>query len=383
MAFKPVSVSQLNSYIKRLLANDPILGNIGVRGELSGFTRHSSGHCYFSLKDESSRINCFLPQDRVQRLRFELSEGMEIIAYGSVSVFERNGSYSLYVRDIDVEGEGELKKAYENLKNKLAKEGLFDESHKRPIPERVRNIGVVTSPTGAAIRDIITTVKRRSPLVNVLLCPCLVQGEGAADSIVAAIKILNERFPTLDLIIAGRGGGSAEDLWCFNEEAVVRAVYASRIPIISAVGHETDNVLSDLAADLRGSTPTAAAELAVSEFSLEISRLASLAPQKLYGFIADMEEDARARVRRNLEYATQSLDSILLKAAHALSLLKLEADGANPLRLIGGGYAMVSDRFGKRLESACDASPGDSIKVMLKDGSLICRVEERLLEDEE
>ncbi|MBP5749733.1 MAG: exodeoxyribonuclease VII large subunit, partial [Firmicutes bacterium] len=212
MPLKPVSVSQLNSYIRRILATDPILMNLSVKGEISNLTKHSAGHWYFTLKDETSRISCFLPRERVSSLRYDISEGMELIVYGSVSVYERGGSYSVYVRDIDVQGEGSLKIAFENLRKKLEAEGLFDPSVKRPIPAFPKRIGVLTSPTGAAVHDIITTVKRRNPLVDVLVYPCTVQGPDAAASIAQGLSEMNRLFPDLDVIIAGRGGGSAEDL---------------------------------------------------------------------------------------------------------------------------------------------------------------------------
>lgn len=373
---KPVSVSQLNSYIKRVLATDPILGNITVTGEVSNLTKHSSGHWYFALKDENSTVKCFLARDRVTRLRYDISAGMKILASGSISVYEPGGYYSLYVRDIDVEGEGELQKAFDNLKKKLEAEGLFDEKHKRTIPDKPKRIGVVTSSTGAAIHDIITTVKRRNPMVDVLLYPCLVQGPDAAASIAEGIAVLNDRFPDLDLIICGRGGGSAEDLWAFNEEHLVRAVYNSRIPVISAVGHEVDFVLTDFAADLRGATPTAAAELAVSDFSYIKDHLERLSPYNLYQALAGLAENASMRIGRDMDGATAAIDSTIADLAHRLQMIKLQCDLSNPMNLLESGYAVVKRADGRWIETVKDVKPGDRLSVRLKDGSINCTVNE-------
>lgn len=371
---KPISVSQLNSYIKRVLVTDPILGNITVTGEVSNLTKHSSGHWYFALKDENSTIKCFLSRDRVSRLRYDISQGMKILASGSISVYEPGGYYSLYVKEIDVEGEGELQKAYDNLKKKLSEEGLFDEDHKRPIPDNPKRIGVVTSDTGAAIHDIITTVRRRNPMVDVLLCPCLVQGPDAAKSIADAIETLNQRFPELDLIICGRGGGSAEDLWAFNEELTVRAVYSSKIPVISAVGHEVDFVLTDYAADLRGATPTAAAELAVSDFSYVRDRLSRLSPQNMYQSLASLAENAGIRAGREMDSATAAIDSLLADCSHRLQMIRLQCDLSNPMNLLKNGYAVVRKDDGKWVETIAEVKPGDILDIRLQDGIINCTV---------
>lgn len=376
MPLKPVSVTQINTYIKRILTTDPILMNCSVKGELTGLTKHSSGHWYFGLKDDNSRINCFLARDRVPNLRFDISEGMEITVYGSISVYERGGSYSVNVRDLDVEGEGALRQAFENLRKKLAAEGLFDEAHKRPIPAFPKTIGVVTSPTGAAVRDIITTVKRRNPLVDILIYPCLVQGTEAAKSIAFAIEEMNRLFPHLDTLIVGRGGGSAEDLWCFNEEIVARAVYNSRIPVISAVGHEVDWVISDYAADLRGATPTAAAELAVPHLAALAGRLDLYTPQKLYVNLQSCLEMEDIKLRRLKDSLDASVLDCLSEAGHRLRLLKLDVDMSNPMNVLDRGYALARDEEGRWLEKAADASEKDTIEVIFKDGSLKCLVQE-------
>ncbi len=375
MAIRPVTVSQLNSYVKRVLASDPILSAVSVTGEISGLTKHSSGHWYFTLKDETSRLSCFLSREKVAALRYELEEGMKVVAYGSVSVYERGGSYSLYVNMIDPEGEGELKKAYELLRKKLAAEGLFDEARKRRLPPFPRRVGVVTSPTGAAVRDIITTIKRRSPLTDILIYPCLVQGEGAAASICEGLRVLNESFPDLDLIIAGRGGGSQEDLWAFNEEPVVRAVAASKIPVISAVGHEVDYVLTDYAADVRGATPTAAAELAVKDVEDARDRLRIYSPENLFHILESLVSRMEIMTRSAAESAWRGMSDKYSDCVNRLALLKLETDAACPLEMLKKGYSLTEDAEGKRISSVKRVKTGDRIKVRLYDGSLYCAVE--------
>lgn len=375
MPLKPVSVSQLNSYIKRILATDPILSNVSVKGEISNLTKHSSGHWYFTLKDETSRINCFLPAERVSGLRFDISEGMELIVYGSVSVYERGGSYSVYVRDIDVQGEGSLKIAFENLRRKLEAEGLFDPDVKRPIPEFPKRIGVLTSPTGAAVHDIITTVKRRNPLVDVLIYPCIVQGPEAAVSIVNGLAEMNRLFPDLDVIIAGRGGGSAEDLWCFNEESVARAIRASEIPVISAVGHEVDFTIADFAADLRGATPTAAAELAVPHMAALIDTLQLYTPQRLYQNLQTGFENYGLSLQRLRDSVENSIRSRIREAESKLELLKNDADLSNPMNVLDKGYAMAK-KGGEWVERAAAFAKGDSLDLRFKDGTLVCLVQE-------
>ena len=350
---KSVTVSQLNSYVNRILSTDPILCNIAVKGEISNLTKHSSGHWYFSLKDADSRLSCFLPYSRVSALRFDLEEGMEITAYGNVSVYEKGGTYSLQIRDIDAEGEGTLKIAYENLKRKLEAEGLFSPEHKREIPSNPKKIGVVTSPTGAAIRDIISTVKRRNPTVDIILFPALVQGTGSAASVCEGIKTLNEKFTDIDVLIVGRGGGSMEDLWTFNEESVARAVYESSIPVISAVGHEVDYVIIDYVADLRGATPTAAAELAVPHIENSKDRLRRLKPEILHTYILDKISNAEYRLKMSMN---------AIKAS-------------DPALPVEKGYALVSWE-GKYIQSVSQLYKGSIIEIQMKDGSVSAEIRE-------
>ena len=260
------SIKELNKYIRMKMESDPLLSELWIRGEISNFTHHSSGHMYFTLKDADSRIKCIMFASHNQRLPFIPKEGSRVIARGNVTVYERDGQYQFYATHMQPDGIGSLYLAYEQLKKKLEAEGLFDAARKRPIPKFPRSIGVVTSPTGAAVRDVMITLSRRFPQAHIVLYPVLVQGKGATSSIVKAIREMN-RMDEVDVLIVGRGGGSLEELWAFNEEMVARAIYESSIPVISAVGHETDFTIADFVADLRAATPTAAAELAVPQVS--------------------------------------------------------------------------------------------------------------------
>ncbi|GAB2692912.1 exodeoxyribonuclease VII large subunit [Paenibacillus thermoaerophilus] len=295
-----LTVKELTRYIKLKLEGDPRLADVWVKGEISNFTRHTSGHLYFTLKDADSRIKCIQFASNASRLAFAPREGMKVLARGSVSIYERDGQYQFYVREMQPDGLGSLYLAFEQLKSKLAAEGLFDPSRKRPIPRFPSAIGVVTSPTGAAIRDILTTLGRRYPQVRVVLFPVLVQGEQAAPSIARAIEVLN-RLGEVDVMIVGRGGGSLEELWAFNEELVARAIAASSIPVISAVGHETDFTIADFVADLRAATPTAAAELAVPhvlELKAQLSQFRRRLEQGLIGRLRG-ERERLARLARS------------------------------------------------------------------------------------
>ena len=288
----------------------------------------------------------------------------------------RGGSYSVYVRDLDVQGEGSLKIAFENLRKKLEAEGLFDPALKRTIPAFPKRIGVLTSPTGAAVHDVITTVKRRNPLVNVLVYPCLVQGDGAAASIAEGLSEMNRLFPDLDVIIAGRGGGSAEDLWSFNEEIVARAIRASKIPVISAVGHEVDVTIADYAADLRGATPTAAAELAVPHMAALIDTLSFYTPERLYANLKSGFENYGLKLQRLMESADGSIRSLLQQAESRLSQLKTDADLSNPKNVLQRGYAMVQGEDGSWIESAGRLQPGQPLTLQFADGTALVTVQE-------
>ena len=264
MALQPVSVTQLTQYIKLLLDRDEILSQVCVRGELSNYKAHSSGHQYFTLKDEGAVISCVMFRSDAMRMRFRPESGMKVILYGRVSLFPKSGQYQIYVTAMQPDGVGALAVAFEQLKTRLHEEGLFDAAHKKPLPSYPRRIALVTSPTGAAVRDMIRILGRRWPMAEVLVCPVRVQGEGAAEEVAAMLSYV-ERHRLADVIITGRGGGSLEDLWAFNEECVARAIWQCQTPVISAVGHEPDVTISDFVADLRAATPSNAAELAVPD----------------------------------------------------------------------------------------------------------------------
>ena len=369
MAVKPISVSQLNRYIARVLGTDPILSGLSVSGEISGLTKHSSGHWYFDLKDKTSKVRCFLHAARALRLRFEIDAGMEVVVFGSINLYEPGGYYSLNVTDIQPMGEGALAAAFEKLRKKLEAEGLFDAAHKRPLPAFPSRIGVVTSPTGAAIRDIITTVMRRDPLADILLYPALVQGEGSAATVCEGIRVLNEKFPELDVIIIGRGGGSAEDLWTFNEESVARAVYASKIPVISAVGHEVDTVITDYVADVRAATPTAAAELAVPHIGNIKDRLTACAPGRMYDLLASRLELCASKTLRLKESADSAAVSMISELSSKLRLLKLDLDSSHPLGVLEKGYAAVKASDGSWRTRASQLKAGENVQLVFSDGT--------------
>ncbi|WP_138753413.1 exodeoxyribonuclease VII large subunit [Paenibacillus sinopodophylli] len=290
------SIKELNRYIKMKMESDLLLGDVWLRGEISNFTHHSSGHMYFTLKDKDSRVKSIMFASQNQRLPFIPKEGTKVIARGNISVYERDGNYQFYVNAMQPDGIGSLYLAFEQLKSKLNEEGLFAQSRKRPIPQFPRAIGVITSPTGAAVRDIIITLRRRYPLIPIYIYPVLVQGAQAAPAIVKAIEAMN-RFGEADVLIVGRGGGSLEELWAFNEEAVARSIAASVIPIISAVGHETDFTITDFAADLRAATPTAAAELAVPNI-IELQQQLKRHQQRLVQGIRYRVQDEKEKLQR-------------------------------------------------------------------------------------
>lgn len=295
---KVYSIKELTLYLKTLLDHDPILSNVWLQGEISNYTHHSSGHMYFTLKDEESRLRCIMFAGNNRFLKFIPKNGMKVMARGYISIFERDGQYQFYIQEMQPDGIGQLYLAYEQLKEKLEKEGLFDPLNKKLLPPYPQTIGIITSPTGAAIRDMIITMKRRYPLVNILLFPVLVQGQGAAESIAEAIQKLNQ-YAGIDILIVGRGGGSIEELWAFNEEIVARSIYQSKIPVISAVGHETDFTIADFVADIRAATPTAAAEIAVPHIDeLKVS-------------LAYLVKRLEKRLLQNVEHSKNLLSNVL------------------------------------------------------------------------
>ncbi|MBP6253296.1 MAG: exodeoxyribonuclease VII large subunit [Clostridia bacterium] len=393
-----LSVSQLNRYIKMNFDADENLANIFISGEISNFTNHyRTGHLYFTLKDDSSAVRAVMFNSSAKRLKFMPEDGMKVIARGRVSVYEASGQYQLYVDDMQPDGVGALNLAYEQLKEKLQKEGLFSEHHKKPLPPYPEKVGVITSPTGAAVRDIINVLGRRFPYAEIVFCPVLVQGDGAHLQLTDAVNMFNSERAA-DVIIIGRGGGSIEDLWEFNDEGLARAVYNSEIPVISAVGHETDFTICDFVADMRAPTPSAAAELAVPDAN-ELQYALSALKNRMFLNVSSGIADRRSR----LEYLTskgalkspdemlsnrsQRLDTAFSKmlssyenriggkkvefisAATALSKL-------DPMSVLMRGFAFVSDKNGKNVYSSQALAKGDKINVRFHDGSAVCEVKE-------
>ena len=393
-----VTVSQLNTYIRSRMEEDPALQSLFVVGEISNFTDHyRSGHLYLSLKDEKSVIRAVMFAQYARRLRFRPEDGMKVIARGRVGVYEANGQYQLYIEDMQPDGLGALNLAFEQLKQKLEKEGLFAQERKKPLPKYPERIGVITSPTGAAVQDITTILARRFPLAEIVFCPVLVQGEGAAPQIVKALEEMNRR-QAADVIILGRGGGSLEDLWAFNEESVARAVAASQIPVISAVGHETDFTICDFAADCRAATPSAAAELAVPDqlalkaflLSVEgslvrqvlgilersrqrldelVGRSPLMQPQKLFG-------EPTNRLQQLQEALERAARGAVSEKRHAFSLQAEKLQALSPLAVLGRGYS-IAEKEGALLKSVKEVLPGDTIRAHLRDGYMDCTVQKK------
>jgi exodeoxyribonuclease VII large subunit len=373
MSLRPVSVTQLNDYISRVIGTDPLLSNVTVQGETSGVKYHSSGHVYMSLVDGGSRINCFVPREYVAALDFVLADGMDVVLSGGVSVFKKNGTYSLYVRSIDVSGEGDLSAAFEKLKQKLNQEGLFDRAHKKPLPAFPYRVGVVTSNTGAAIRDILKIIKSRNDVVDVAVFPVLVQGDGAAAQIAGAIDYANEHFDDIDVLIVGRGGGSAEDLWAFNEEIVARSIYASRIPVISAVGHEIDFTISDMVADMRAETPTAAAQMAVPD----TSELAAALAEMKTSMVTQLKNNVMYNELKAVSTAREMHDILLRKIGecqNAADSLKLILNENDPRRILENGYSIVEDPEGRVITDSSALDREQTYRLTFRKGSAECRI---------
>lgn len=409
-----VTVAQLNRYVKSILSENEILRDIMVRGEISNFIRHyKSGHLYFTLKDNDAAVKTVMFRGNAQTLRFSPENGMAVIVTGAVTLYERDGSYQLYAQDIQPDGVGALYLAYEQLKEKLSREGLFEQSRKRPLPPYPETIGIVTSEGAAALQDMLRILQRRYPAAKILLCPAQVQGEGAAQTIIAGIQRLNETG--CDVLIIGRGGGSMEDLWAFNSEALARAIAASRVPVISAVGHETDFTIADLAADLRAPTPSAAAELAAPNSADVLYYLDSLSQRcgkAMERALNDREQrlrELRARLitpagvlegyARRLDWARReaeiAMDRGLEQAAYRLrqgaqrventTALRLEREtgrlrgaarlleASSPVRLLERGYSQTTNGE-KTVSAVADVTEGDTIATRVTDGTLLSRV---------
>lgn len=367
MALKPVTVTQLNEYISRVLMTDPLLGNISVTGEISNLKFHQTGHVYFSIIDQNSKINCFLPQTYVKNLNYALGDGLEVIIHGYINVYKKGGTYTLFVRSIEVAGEGNLSMAFELLKKKLDQEGLFDPKYKKPIPKFPNKIGIVTSETGAAVRDILKIIKSRTKMVDVFIFPVLVQGPEAARDIATTLDYINANHNDLDVLIVGRGGGSTEDLWAFNEEILARAIFASKIPIISAVGHEIDFTIADFVADLRAETPTAAAEKATPNDQLLLDRISDLKDGMISGLNGKLTYSSLLCDKYINEMA-QLLARRIDKLQHKIDQCKLSLEENNPNNILSKGYAILESKDGKVISSINDVNEESTYKIHLKDG---------------
>ena len=401
MEVKVYSVEQINRYIRNLLENDFILNSFWVKGEISNFKAHSSGHLYFTLKDAFASIQCVMFEGAAQLLPFLPENGLSVAVCGYVSVYEKTGQYQLYAELIEPLGVGSLTLAFEQLKEKLAVEGLFDAEYKREICPYPKCVAVVTSPTGAAVRDVIRIIKRRNHTVKIVVVPVLVQGEYAPDSIVEGIKLVNQ-WGKADTLIVGRGGGSLEDLWAFNEEKVARAIFASEIPVISAVGHETDFTIADFVADLRASTPSAAAELSVKnledmteQFQSVVSRLEYAVTNQMIQWKKRLEFIVQAKVLQQPLIQIQKQDSyikqlqkqlekqvyyILEKKQQKYNALKQQLDVVSPLKVLQRGYLLAKNEKGATLTTVKSIQKGENITLYFQDGTARATIIERSIQ---
>lgn len=390
------SVAQINRYIKNMFSQDFMLGRISVRGELSNVKYHGSGHIYFTLKDAGSCINGVMFAGNRGGLKCTLTEGMQVVVTGSIEVYERDGKYQIYARTIQMDGMGALYERFLAMKQELEECGMFSEMYKQPIPKNVKTLGVVTAKTGAAVRDIIQIAKRRNPYLQIIVYPAIVQGDAAVASIVSGIEALQKQ--NVDVIIVGRGGGSIEDLWAFNERAVAQAIFDCSVPIISAVGHETDTTIADFVADLRAPTPSAAAELAVCEVSLTILKLKqyqadfeqlihqkiskkrmelSVKQEKLKRLSPESKlKENQMRLANLQENFEQAMEAILLRKRHRLELYIEKYKGNSPLEKLSRGYSYIQTQSGETLKSAKQIKSGDTIHVRLYEGALDAVVQE-------
>ena len=395
MQYNPITVTDLNKYIKGRIDNDEMLNNVLVKGEISNFKNHYTGHMYFTLKDENSLIKCVMFKTYTTHLSFMPKDGMKVIVLGGVSVFERDGVYQIYAKAMKEDGLGNLYVAYEELKNKLSNEGLFDEKYKKPIPFMPKTIGVLTSNTGAVIRDIINVSTRRNPNVNIRLYPVPVQGNGAGEKIAEGIEFMNKN-KLADVLIIGRGGGSIEDLWPFNEEIVARAIFNSEIPIISAVGHETDFTIADFVADLRAPTPSAAAELAVANIDDVRETLKAYNNRYKVSLKKRIElmkmSYEKCMTRQAFKNPTQKINEqymlidMKVKSLQNSVLLKIKEDktkfvkevakldALSPLKTLTRGYSIISKQDGKIAKEVKDLSQGEKVSIRLSDGKVDAQV---------
>ena len=391
-----LTVSQLNKYVKSILESDGKLKYIYLKGEISNLTIHYTGHIYFSLKDENQcTIKTVMFANKANFLKFTPQSGMKVVLRGSVTLYEKTGSYQINVDEMYPDGAGALNLAYEQLKNKLQNEGLFDTSHKKPLPKFPEKIGVITSPTGAAVQDIMLILKRRYPIAQIIMCPVLVQGENAAVDLTNAVKKFNA-LQCADVIIIGRGGGSIEDLWAFNDEMLARAIYECEIPIVSAVGHETDFTICDFVADVRASTPSAAAELVssvttenmLSQTETLINKMQSAVKRRLQFEYQRYQKTANAKALKNsddiiknrqikLDVLNEKIKGIYVKKLSAekekFAELAAKLDALSPLKILSRGYS-VTKKDGHIINSISQVNPNDKIEVVLSDGNIKCTV---------
>lgn len=393
---KVYSVGQINTYIRNMFTQDFVLNRVSVRGEISNLKYHTSGHIYFTLKDASAAIACVMFAGARGGLAFRMSNGQQVIVDGAVNVYERDGKYQLYATKIRQDGAGELYEKFLELKEELEEMGMFAPEYKQPIPKFVRRIGVVTAPTGAAIRDIVNIATRRNPGIRIILYPAKVQGEGAAESVAAGLAALDALG--VDVIIVGRGGGSIEDLWAFNEETVARAIFSCHTPVISAVGHETDTTIADFVADLRAPTPSAAAELAVADVTAWLQALDEDALQ-LQRMMQRMIKDARSRLREcelRMRYAKpqqrlmqqkqrldeyeerlrRAMQSLLEQTRHQLALSEERLRRLSPYEKLESGYGCILTEDGRRIRSVSQVAPGEVVQIYLADGRMTARIQE-------
>ena len=385
------TVSRVNNYIKRLIDSKSVLNNIWVKGEISNYKRHSSGHIYLTLKDESSVLKAVMFRGAAQSLDFEPADGTMVIAHGKISVYESGGTYQLYIEDMVRDGIGDLYKEFERLKAKLSEEGLFDQKFKKPIPQYPTKVGVATAPTGAAVRDIINVITRRYPMAEIIIYPTLVQGTGAKESIVSAIEYFNSTN-FVDTLIIGRGGGSIEDLWAFNEECVARAIFTSKIPVISAVGHETDFTIADFVADFRAPTPSAAAEVSVPSQD-ELKRLLTIYKTRILTSISSRidaykktltrltprnPEDKIKELSQKLDMRVQTLENayklIVSDKKRAFLEATAKLDALSPLKTLLRGYSIATDKDGTVLRDKEDFKSNQEFILKLRNGEVDCLV---------
>lgn len=398
------SVSELNLMIKSLLEGNRTFANIQIQGEISNFKRYASGHCYFTLKDAGGVMKAVMFRNQARSLRFEPQNGDTVIAIGRVGVYERDGVYQLYTDLMLPLGAGDLMLTYEQLKKKLTEEGLFDSERKRELPLNPKTVGIITSPSGAAVRDMITVSRRRNRGIKLLLFPVKVQGDGSAAEIVRAIKFMNKNR-LADVLIVGRGGGSIEDLWAFNEEPVVRAIAASEIPVVAAVGHETDFTLADFAADRRAATPSQAAELVVADADAYLRYVEELTArgqrvvlhrveqaqhklQRLQGSWTltkpeRWQQPLQQRTDMALRQLQSRMESILQQRQHKFSLLAAQLDALSPLTVLARGYSITKTEAGKALRSIEDVRWGDEIRTQVADGDVVSVVQQVERREEE